>query len=477
MNVFRIHTDLLPNTKSISSMKMWGFLALILTVISCNTKPSGTDYAIISGTILNEGTNEIVIARMDRSHKKNISLGEDGSFLDTLEIDGPTTYIFNREFQICLESGYDLNIKYDTKDPTGTLEISGEGAEINNYLLASEKVGVEIQGEDFDAFYGLDKPEFKKKVDEIKNRRRSLLDSLSSISRDLRKREEANIHYNYLIYLDQYPDVNTDILGSKAKNLEFGEIVQELKELDYSKDGDFQYSQTYVVLTGQYFEHRIADRIENGDYERDSAFFNVMDSIPEGPIRNSLLYGSARMALTDSGDPMNYYNNFMALSTNDFHRKAITETFEKLKRLLPGESSPSFVDYENFAGGESSLQDFQGEYVYIDLWATWCKPCLEEMPVLERLASEYEEKGIKFVSISIDKRNDYRKWRKMVDDRQLSGTQLIADKAWESDFVQSYEIMSIPRFILIDREGKIIDAKASRPSNGKLEDQFKSLGL
>lgn len=477
MNVFRIHTGHLPKTNSTSSKKMWGFLALILTVISCNTKPSGTDYAIISGTIQNEGANEIVIARMDRSHKKNISLGEDGSFVDTLEIHGPTTYIFNREFQICLESGYDLNIKYDTKDPTGTLEISGEGAEINNYLLASEKVGVEIQGEDFDAFYGLDKPEFKKKVDEIKNQRRSLLDSLSGISTDLRKREEANIHYNYLIYLDQYPDVNTNILGSKAKNLEYGEIVQELKELDYSKDGDFRYSQAYVVLTGQYFNDRIADRIENGDYERDSAFFSVMDSIPEGPIRNSLLYGSAEMALNDSEDPKNYYDNFMALSTNDFHKKAVTETFEKLKKLQPGEVSPSFVDYENFAGGESSLQDFQGKYVYIDVWATWCKPCLEEIPALERLASEYEEKGIKFVSISIDKRNDYRKWRKMVDDRQLGGTQLIADKAWESDFVQSYEIMSIPRFILIDREGKIIDAKASRPSSGKLEDQFKGLGL
>jgi len=303
------------------------------------------------------------------------------------------------------------------------------------------------------------------------------LDSLSGISTDLRKREEANIHYNYLIYLDQYPDVNTKLLGSKAKNLEFGEIVQELKELDYSNNGDFQYSQAYVVLTGQYFDDRISERIENRDYERDSAFFSVMDSIPEGPIRNSLLYGSARVALTDSGDAKNYYNNFMALSTNDFHKKAITETFEKLKRVLPGESSPSFVDYENFAGGKSSLQDFQGEYVYIDLWATWCKPCLEEMPALERLNREYREKGIKFVSISIDKRNDYQKWRKMVDDRQLGGTQLIADKAWESDFVQSYEIKSIPRFILLDREGKIIDAKASRPSSGKLEDQFKSLGL
>lgn len=212
------------------------------------------------------------------------------------------TYVFNRQFQICLENGYNLQIDYDAKNPTSTLKITGKGSKINNYLRTSEKAGAEIQGEDFEAFYGLDKPDFRKKVGEIKNKTRKLLDSLTGISKELRTREEANIHYNYLIYLDQYPSVSADIRGLAANDLEYEDIARELKELDYLRVGDFQYSQAYVILTDQYFSDRIEDKIQIDGLDRESAFFNGMGEIPMGPIRNSLLYGSARMDLPNSAD-------------------------------------------------------------------------------------------------------------------------------------------------------------------------------
>ncbi|WP_321538468.1 TlpA family protein disulfide reductase [Flavobacterium piscinae] len=87
------------------------------------------------------------------------------------------------------------------------------------------------------------------------------------------------------------------------------------------------------------------------------------------------------------------------------------------------------------------------------------------------------EKNIEFVSISIDDKKDHEKWKKMVADKELKGIQLFADNDWKSDFVKKYAIDGIPRFILIDTEGKIVNADAPRPSDTKLKEVLTELGL
>lgn len=134
---------------------------------------------------------------------------------------------------------------------------------------------------------------------------------------------------------------------------------------------------------------------------------------------------------------------------------------------LAGTESPSFI-YENYKGGKTSLADFKGKYVYIDTWATWCGPCRAEIPHLQKAEEKYKGKNIEFVSISVDVPKDYDKWRKMVADKNLGGTQLFADKDWKSDFIRAYNINSIPRFILIGPDGKVINADAERPSSPDL---------
>ena len=65
----------------------------------------------------------------------------------------------------------------------------------------------------------------------------------------------------------------------------------------------------------------------------------------------------------------------------------------------------------------------------------------------------------------------------MVADKELKGIQLFADADWKSDFVKKYAIDGIPRFILLDAEGKIVNADAPRPSDPKLKDVLTELGL
>lgn len=141
---------------------------------------------------------------------------------------------------------------------------------------------------------------------------------------------------------------------------------------------------------------------------------------------------------------------------------------KKVAEKMNGAISPSF-NYENHKGGKTKLEDFKGKYVYIDVWATWCGPCRAEIPFLKKVEEKFHGKDIVFVSISVDTQKDHEKWKKFVTDKELGGVQLFADNNWNSDFIKAFGINSIPRFILIGPDGKVIFADAPRPSSQGLD--------
>lgn len=153
-----------------------------------------------------------------------------------------------------------------------------------------------------------------------------------------------------------------------------------------------------------------------------------------------------------------------------------TTNYEMSQILGKGKPSPKFVGYENYKGGKTSLDDLKGKFVYIDVWATWCQPCLAEIPDLKALEEEYRNKNIYFVSISTDKKADHGKWKDMVKSKDLKGVQLYFGE--ELSFMEGYRISSIPRFILIDPQGNIVESNAPRPSEKeKIRKLFTEAGV
>lgn len=141
---------------------------------------------------------------------------------------------------------------------------------------------------------------------------------------------------------------------------------------------------------------------------------------------------------------------------------------------LNNKPSPSF-DFINYKGGKSKLEDFKGKYVYIDVWATWCGPCLREIPHLKKTEELYRGKDIVFVSISTDELKDLEKWKKMIVTKSMSGIQLLEDDSLGSLFSKHYKVTSIPRFILIDPKGVIVASDAARPSDPLLKEKLDAL--
>ena len=103
----------------------------------------------------------------------------------------------------------------------------------------------------------------------------------------------------------------------------------------------------------------------------------------------------------------------------------------------------------------------RGKYVYIDLWASWCVPCCREVPHLQKLEKELENKDVVFLSISIDQKVEA--WKKKMADLQVHGNQ------WhdsEGTLGKALNVKGIPFFLIYDKEGKLYMYNAPRPSMG-----------
>lgn len=141
-----------------------------------------------------------------------------------------------------------------------------------------------------------------------------------------------------------------------------------------------------------------------------------------------------------------------------------------------GAPSPVFENFDNIDGSKTSLSDLKGKNVYIDVWATWCAPCIEEIPALKQLEKDYKDKNVAFVSMSIDDDRAHggsweqakTDWQQMVREMNLGGIQIYAPNGWQTQFIKDYRIKGIPRFILLDKNGNIVDASAPRPSDDKI---------
>ena len=162
----------------------------------------------------------------------------------------------------------------------------------------------------------------------------------------------------------------------------------------------------------------------------------------------------------------------LAVSTDegvcDYARKEL----EKAKFQQPGAEAADLkmLDRE---GKTVSLRDIvgKGRYTYIDFWATWCGPCVKEIPHLERLAKTYGEgSSIRIVSISLDE--DAQKWEQKLAADNPVWAQYRVPKEWQSPCSECYDISGIPRFMLFDKEGRMLKTSAPRPSDENLKDLF-----
>lgn len=368
-----------------------------------------------------------------------------------------------------LEQGDNIKVTLNTKEFDETITFTGVGSENNTYL-AKRVLFDEKSNFDFAKVYSMDEMEFMATMEEVKSSKLELLKSVGNVGETFKSNELKNIDYEYLVNLQNYQPAHRFY----TKNSEFKpseEFLKRLEDIDYTNESDYSNSQYYQRLVQSHYSEKIASA------ENPADIFKMINAEAFPALKRDLADMLNFQISPNNEHNEAYYNGLMAMSSDDKYKENLTIKYNKMKRLAKGKPSPQFTDYENHKGGTMSLEDLKGKYVYVDVWATWCGPCIREIPSLKQVEKDFHGKNIAFVSTSIDRAKDHNTWVEMVKDKQLGGIQLMADKDWQSDFVQDYAIEGIPRFILIDPDGNIVSADAPRPSDPRLVEMFNELKI
>ncbi len=144
--------------------------------------------------------------------------------------------------------------------------------------------------------------------------------------------------------------------------------------------------------------------------------------------------------------------------------------FKVRKSSIAGTPFPEDVTLCDMNGNKVDFAKFRGKYVYVDMWASWCVPCVKEIPHLKALEKDLRNDDVVFLSVSID--SNERAWKKKVSALGLEGNLLINK---DNKLSEALNIVGIPFFLIYDKEGKLYKYDAPRPSDARTRPLLESL--
>lgn len=151
------------------------------------------------------------------------------------------------------------------------------------------------------------------------------------------------------------------------------------------------------------------------------------------------------------------------------YKKAVEEARYQRERLAIGKPAPEF-SFPNPEGDKSyGPADFEGKVLLIDFWASWCGPCVAEIPHLKEVYAKYKSKGVEILSVSIDSKDE--SWKKALTEQNMDWYQVCAPNSGK-EIMKDYQFSGIPYMVLLDREGKIIAKNVRGESIDKALDAF-----
>lgn len=428
-----------------------------------------------------------------------------GKFTTELKVDNPQTAVFSingSSFPIWLEPGEKLRI--DVKSATGTTE-----------LFFSEKRGPEstfltqFQAQ-FGNHYNADTMQariLKETVDvleldlyEYKKAELAFFETSAKatpFSDAFSKYMLTEINSNYNRWLVAYPIIraNVDQASLEVKNLprtiEKGFNAKELKDASLISSEAWReyvyYHVTYFVSKENGFkkftDSNIAFNSKDGyatkylteqalNWYRTRIFTELLSGLAPGTIERA-------ENLIKKGSMGEEYSKIVKknIARVSAEKKA-AERKKEIEKATAGEKYP--VRMIDMDGNPVKLSDFKGKVVYIDFWASWCGPCRGQMPYSKELhdrlvtrLGEKKAKDIVFLYVSIDKTEE--PWKQGVAALKLEGTQAFSSGAWPDGAGTVFGIPSIPRYMIMDKTGEIVNNNARRPSDPAIEEELVTL--
>ncbi len=438
---------------------------------------------VISGKIDNIKANEdgkkqvrLYFPKILATKPKTLHLTEDGYFNDTIAGSQGKYMLFGTmPLPLYLKPFGKYKIHYDDHQfsKKGAVTFQGDDTLVNRYFITKQQERTYFNPAEKRA-----EEDYCKYLENWKEGEFKRIDDYQ-LPIHIVEEERKEISYEYLHTLFLFSAYHK-IRDSTFKPSEY---VTKQFAIDYTNEDHYKKYSYYFALVDEHYLKQV-DSMAKAASAKDTAFSMKQNRIkllakiiPNEFIRNSVIGNIVVYDLKGVKDIEAYYKDFTDFYTGDDEKvkEEALDSYLRLTKLKTGSSSPQFYDYTNYKGGKNSLSDYKGKFVFIDIWATWCGNCWNEFPYIRKMEEKYKDKNIVFLSISQD--NDKEEWAKTIVKENLPGIQLLT-KDPDDDFFKEYAVYGIPRYILIDPQGRIINYNTPRPSSEEeLEELFKSVGL
>lgn len=438
------------------------FILLMGLFFSC----SRDNTVQISGRV--ENGDSIVSIWVDDSIY-TFSLDENNFFSGIIHMEhsGYVTMLHN-SLNLYLTPGENLEIYMNALNFSGSLYFRGSLGGINSYLKEQE-VAVFFDKD----YYSLDEEVFVVKMKELIDEKTKLLEA-KNFDESFTRLEKERIRYSIAERASFYP-IYRQKISSDTTYRTGRTFVDFMASFSLNNDALFGAKDYRSFLLSYIYLQGTKSGGTGGNYSDGIADY-VLSQITNPAIKNFLLTEIIYRHIWENNglDGADYLLSVFRKECTDKSKVAYMEEMVALWDKIRADKDAPYFTVVDKNGHIVSLNDFRGSYLYISVWATWCVPCKSELPYLELLQKKYSCRNIKFLTIAIDGPANVNKWKDYLNEHPFAGVHTLVDAS--SDFSRDYMIISVPRFILIAPDGKIISSNAPRPS-GQIIQYLEALGV
>ena len=144
------------------------------------------------------------------------------------------------------------------------------------------------------------------------------------------------------------------------------------------------------------------------------------------------------------------YSRFLTSNSIPLYDQIVVESFSEANRYAVGSPAPEFT-LSDMSGQPVSLADFRGKIIYLDFWASWCRPCITKIEMVKTIKRNLNPEEVVFIHLSVEK--DANRWIDQVSFRNIQGVNIHVPEGLDSEVLKSYNVKAIPEYFIIDKYG------------------------
>ncbi len=133
----------------------------------------------------------------------------------------------------------------------------------------------------------------------------------------------------------------------------------------------------------------------------------------------------------------------------------------RIERHIRARSEPMQMHFTALDGREVDTAALRGKVVLVEFWATWCKPCIAEIPAIKRLYERYRADGFEVIGIALDEQKDRDRLLELIEEHRIRWPQYFDGKGWDNPYVKRYAIHAVPALFLLDQQSRLVSIHTS----------------